>query len=54
MGPNGEKTVAAVLKIAQMGAKFFICNSAQLAETTNQKEHIKQQLINNFQKCIQK
>jgi hypothetical protein len=22
-GPNGEKTVAAVLKIAQMGAKIF-------------------------------
>jgi hypothetical protein len=35
-----------------MGAKCFICNSAQLSETTNQKEHIRQQLINIFQKCI--
>jgi hypothetical protein len=34
-GPNGEKTVAAV-------PNFFVCNSAQIADTTNQKEQIRQ------------
>jgi hypothetical protein len=54
-GPNGEKTVAAVPKIAHMGANFFLfATQLQQLRQLIKKEHIRQQLINIFQKMHQK